>query len=144
MFRPALRLSLVLLLGLAMPGCKLLPWGRKPKKEATAKEMRVGRVELVNEDGHFVLVETSLTQPPAEGTTLRAYTGGIVSAELKVTGVRRKPFLVADLVSGTPTKGDVVVQDTPKPTPPPTPAPGEPTPAPKKPLWKRLLFFGRH
>lgn len=160
MFRRAFRFSATLLLALALSGCMLLSFGknkRKAKKQEEAGPIRVGRVALVNSDERFVLIEAAMVQPPVAGTLLRAYHGSAVSAELKATGVRRRPFLVADLVSGNPSKDDVIMQPpTTEPEAPKAAAPGAPaaTPAPAteeaappkpKTGWKRWLgFFGRH
>ena len=86
-------------------------------------------------------------QNPRAGTTWRAYSDGALSAELRATGVRRRPWVIADIVSGQPQKGDTVMQPpevesatAPRAepvrrdvTPPPPP------PAKRAPFWKRWL-----
>ena len=145
---------MVVLLGACAAGCGLLHFtaGRRrgPSEAALAAARRapvaVGRVSLVNAEGRFALIEATGVQSPVTGTALRAYTGNVVSAELRATGVRRRPFLVADLVSGLPLKGDLVVQPgkvetpaAPAVTPPPADAPTAADP----PRWRRWLGFFR-
>jgi hypothetical protein len=156
MFRSAFRVSTIAMVGVSLTGCGWLHWGavrkRAEAEKAVAESRRtpiaVGRVALVNAGEHFALIEANLAQPPAAGTTLRIYSGGAVSVELRATGVRRRPFLVADLVSGMPEKGDLVMQLPANESTPPratavTPAPS-PSPAATIPRWKKWLpFFGR-
>lgn len=155
MLRPAFRVVIAALLVLLLVGCGWNPWAAGRRKaaaqraldEARRAPLVVGQVSLVNEDERFALIEGNLVQPPAAGTILRIYSGDAVTAELRATGVRRRPFLVADLVSGTPAKGQLVVQSTPVEAAPPPATPATPaaTAAPKPaPIWKRWLgFLGR-
>lgn len=133
-----------------LAGCVHLPFWHRKRPEPPAEEpLRIGRVALVNEAERFALIEATLAQAPAAGTKLQTYTGTSVSAELRATGVRRRPFLVADLVSGMPVKGDLVMQPVreaeQKPTEAPKPGTPEsqpPPPAPKpKSWWPRWLSF---
>ena len=151
-FRLAFRLSNVVLVAALLAGCGWMPWGRR--HAATEKEIAgsrraalvVGRVSLVNAAERFALIEENMVQAPAAGTLLRIYSGSVLSAELRATGVRRRPFLVADFVSGTPAKGDSVVQPMTAEANPPraTAVTPEATPSPAAPPgWKRWLgFFG--
>lgn len=71
-----------------------------------------GVVHLVNDRGHFVLVK-SITggriQVP-EGTIWMSYdASGKPSAKLKVSEERKGVFVVADIVKGSPSRGDSVV-----------------------------------
>lgn len=156
MIRPLAPCCAVLLLGLALlPGCAL--WkgradaGRrvameKALAEARQHPVRVGRIVLVNADAHFVLIDAASAQTPRAGAVWRAYSGGALTAELRATGVRRRPWVIADIVQGKPAAGDLVVQ----------PAEAEPTAAPRAeavqhdpptppvrslPFWKRWLGF---
>jgi hypothetical protein len=123
---------------------------RKAPPAHDTRPLRLGQVALVNEAEHFALIETFSSAPPAVGTILRIYRGDAVTAELRATSVRRKPFLVADLVSGAPAKGDEVFQprgenpQSPRAEPALTSdAPAAATPPPRKGRWRRWLFpFG--
>ena len=152
MFRSLSRVSIVLLVGAMLAGCGWMHWGGSRRRAAAEKELEdarqaplvLGRVSLVNEEERFALIEANAVQPPPTGTLLRIYAGNAVSAELRATGVRRRPFLVADLVSGTPAKGDLVVQPAASETAPARAIAPAATPSPPAgPRWKRWLgFFG--
>jgi hypothetical protein len=77
--------------------------------EATAPQL-IGTIALVNEDGHFVLIDNGSRPTPPTGAALKTFTGGAESAVLTVGSVRRPPFVVADIVKGAPKKGDDVFQ----------------------------------
>jgi hypothetical protein len=140
-----------------LSGCVLIPWMRLHRPSAADKALAeyrrrtqpVGRVALVNEEQRFALIETTMSQVPAVGATLRTYAGSGISAELRTTAVRRRPYLVADLVSGTPAKGDLVILPSSKePTPPKAVSAAEQAEKDRAtrpvPAWKRWLgFFGR-
>ncbi len=141
-----------LLLVVVLGGCAFLRKKKAPPINDT-RPLRLGEVALVNEAEHFALIETFSPAPPAVGTILRIYRGDAVSAELRATSVRRKPFLVADLVSGAPARGDEVFQprdenpQSPRAEPAVAPAAAvAATPPPRTNRWRRWLFpFGvRH
>jgi len=71
-----------------------------------------GVVHLVSDRGRFVLVK-SLTggrSKVAAGTSWMSYdANGKPSAKLKVSGERKGVFVVADIVKGSPNRGDSVV-----------------------------------
>ena len=107
--------TLCLLLALGSSGCSFLAGALQPKKKkddtrverATVPE-RVGQIVLLNEDAKFVLVDLETGNPPAAGTALKVMRQGVDVAVLALGDVRRRPFIVADIVSGTPQKGDAV------------------------------------
>jgi len=96
-------------------GCTLLtrPFKARKKKDdvrverATVPE-RVGEIVLLNEEGKFVLVDLDAGSPPAAGTALKVMRQGVEVGVLALGDIRRRPFIVADIVSGTAQKGDVV------------------------------------
>lgn len=77
---------------------------RRPLRPST-----VGKVSLVNQDDKFVLIELQSNRVPSAGTPLQAFSGQMRSATLKVSKERKPPFLIADIVSGTPLQNDVVM-----------------------------------
>ena len=90
---------------------RLLPERKtKPARAQTAVPSRVGTITLVNNDEHFVLIDTGMAATPAIGTALKSFTGETVSGVVAVGNVNRRPFVVADIVQGTPKKGDGVFQ----------------------------------
>jgi hypothetical protein len=83
----------------------------KPEEKAPAPTpRRVGTVTLVNEADHFVLIDTATAPAPETGTALKTFTGDVESGVVTVGSVARRPFVVADIVSGAPRKGDAVFE----------------------------------
>lgn len=76
---------------------------------------RLGKVLVVKDKMEFVLVDIGTAPAPAAGTILLAYTDANPSAELAVSSFQKRPYLIADIVSGEPKMGDTVVV---KPSPP--------------------------
>ncbi len=97
-----------------LPGCGLLHWphwGKKPQRAEVKVPRLVGTVTLVSDEPVFVLIDNGSLPAPAAGTvlTINAPPGG-TPVELKVTAIRKPPFVVADIVKGAPKKGDQVFQ----------------------------------
>lgn len=112
--RPSVRLLLLLTLVFALsPGCALVPksWRKKKPNEPPKAPRLIGTVVLVNSEGGFVLVDSGSLPSPSMGKAARTRPADGSAAELKVTEVRRRPFVIADIVNGTPQKGDQVFQD---------------------------------
>lgn len=130
------RLCLLMLITLLLPqtGCvavgNLLRKKQKPSdtKPAAAKPVAVGIVELVNPDARFVIVHLNANSPLPEGTELTCASATGQTAKLKVTPERKNIFITADITSGTPQKGDVVLQGN-VPAPEATGPATAPTPA---------------
>lgn len=72
--------------------------------------MTVGAITSVNQAGQFVLIETDGFAPPAAGSTLKAMRAGQEVGVMKVNEQRRREFFTADIVSGSPQRGDKVMQ----------------------------------
>jgi hypothetical protein len=74
---------------------------------------KLGEIVLVNEVAGFVLVDVGPYIPP-DGEALKAFAPEVQpgetgeSAVLTVSIERARPFVVADIVSGEPARGDVV------------------------------------
>ena len=94
----------------AMPGCSTFKRKPKPVVVRAVAPVRVGTITLVNEDVHFVLIDTGMAAAPTVGTALKSFTGENASGVLAVGNVNRRPFVVADIVQGAPMKGDAVFQ----------------------------------
>lgn len=100
-------LSVIVVSSLALTGC-----GSRDKRrraDAAPRPQFVGTITLVNETERFVLIDGGFAVLPEE-VELRSFTGEIESGLLKPTAVRRRPFIIADIVSGSPKKGDRVFQ----------------------------------
>lgn len=108
--RNRLWIALALAGGLMLSGCAWVRH-RHAAKEADAAPVgprRVGRVAVVNEDLHFVLVDVGSLYTPAAGTALKSFSGGTETGILAVNPERSRPFIAADIVKGEPKVGDDV------------------------------------
>lgn len=76
-----------------------------------------GIITLVNEDNHFVLIDGGYSSAPADGLKLKSFTDDAESGTLAVSPQHRRPFVIADITSGTPKKGDRVRESAPLPVP---------------------------
>ena len=114
---PRFRLGVfILLLAPQLSACALLrPHPKKTKRQPEAKPFFVGTITVVNEDGHFVLIDSGASPGPAPGAVLKSRAPAGESGELKVGEIRRRPFAIADVVKGTPRVGDQVFQQPPEP-----------------------------
>lgn len=113
--RPSARhLLITALVACLLPGCALLKkFQRKhpaPRQEAKAPQ-QIGTVVLVNIEGSFVLIDNGYRISPPIGLMAQSQGPDGPSAQLKVTEMRKRPFVVADIVSGTPNKGDLVFEE---------------------------------
>ena len=110
-------LSCVLALSLFCGGCATLkkirlPWSREKRAAETTvvRPHSVGTITLVNEDARFVLIDAGHSAVPPAGTALKTMSGETESGVVMVGDVRKRPFAVADIVRGSPRKGDRVFQ----------------------------------
>ncbi|MDB6172233.1 MAG: hypothetical protein JWL59_1544 [Chthoniobacteraceae bacterium] len=103
-------LPLLLLCVVWTTGCASHGKKNKAKPAAVGQETNFyGTIALVNEESRFVLIEAGYNTAPADGTLLKSFRGETESADLSVSPERRRPFVIADIVRGTPQKGDRVV-----------------------------------
>jgi len=102
------RFSLLLLASAALlSSCGVLHGKKKPRATANTQQF-VGTVSLVSEDPSFVLIDNGSLPPPMADTVLTINNPGGIPVEMKVTHIQKPPFVVADIVKGTPKKGDRV------------------------------------
>ena len=111
---PRLLLVLVIVTSL-LPGCAL--WHKFHDKRRAAERERIpkpaqliGTITLFNTDSAFALIDDGSRPSPSVGTMVQSRSADGSTAQLRVTEVRKRPFVVADIVSGTPHKGDEVFQ----------------------------------
>ena len=73
---------------------------------------RLGLISLVNNSSDFVLINIGTAPAPPPGSRLQSYSprAGSTAAELSVSNYQRRPFLIADIISGDPKVGDSVVE----------------------------------
>lgn len=130
-----------LLCALALPCVSSSCAPRSPKRPATppaspvtvpaavTTETRIGVVRAIGADQRFVLIETSsalASSSLSEGQLLHCRPPGSASltatAELRVSRERRQSLIVANVLSGEPAAGDIVLATfgaAPTPTPSP-------------------------
>ena len=86
---------------------------KKPKKDDAKKpavHRLVGTIVVVNEEERFVLIDTESSSSSDVGTALKSFSNGAETGVLTVSPEHRPPFMIADIVSGTPHKGDQVFE----------------------------------
>ena len=82
-----------------------------PPAPAKVQEPRlIGSVALVNEKLLFVLIDIQTIEYPGVGIALKTFKGGVETSILSVSPERNHPFIIADIVKGTPQKGDLVYE----------------------------------
>ena len=93
------------------PKPKIVGFARTNISDGTKKEPKlVGRITMVNEEGRFVLIQCDSMRAPQTGTALKAMRGETESGVLNVGAERRGAYITADIVTGTPSRGDQVFQ----------------------------------
>ncbi len=115
--RPFAAITFALLAILLTSGCALLRKRSRPKPAQTAAPRFVGTIAMVNEDERFVLIDTDYATVSDTGTPLKSFTGDTESGSLRMSPERRRPFFAADVVAGSPKKGDRVLQTPRSPQP---------------------------
>jgi hypothetical protein len=63
---------------------------------------------MVNTDLGFVLVDVGSLYTPRAGTALKSFRAGVETSVLAVSPEKQRPFIVGDIVKGTPQVGDDV------------------------------------
>jgi hypothetical protein len=109
-------ISILFAVACMQPGCAALRKRAEARRKAAAERNRnaeprlIGIIKLVNMDSGFVLIDSGTNPAPSSDATLKCKSGEVESAELRVSEIRRPPFVIADIVKGTPNKGDFVYQ----------------------------------
>jgi len=81
-----------------------------------------GVIRMVNSAENFVLVESGAISSAIPGETYLAVGKGVETATLRMTSLKNPPFLIADIVSGSPSPGDkIYLPKMSSPSPSPTP-----------------------
>ena len=103
----------------ATTAAQAAPTGKTPAPRTIiplppAPEQRLGTVRVIGARAGFVLIETpsaSVTAAVPAGHLLHCHPPGVTTgtstADLRVSAERRPPFVIADVVAGTPSVGDV-------------------------------------
>ena len=111
---------------------------KKQKPLAAMPPQWTGVIRMVNSAENFVLVESGPSASAIPGETYLAVGKRVETATLRMTSLKNPPFLIADIISGSPAAGDKIylpnpaAAPNPSPTPKPKPTPkSKPTPKPK-------------
>jgi hypothetical protein len=113
-----LKLAALSILALLLSQCQLLRKKKKPKPAATEPAViLIGRVEMVNDDHDFVLIQTQGSVRLPEGTELSITAADGAEARVKTSPERKGSFLTADIISGTPSRGEAVLWQRPAAAP---------------------------
>lgn len=95
----------------AAPKPKIVGFAHANTSDGTKREPRlVGRIEMVNEEGKFVLVHCDAWMAPVAGTALKCMRGGVETGVVNVNSERRGANVIADIVTGKPERGDQAFQ----------------------------------
>ena len=107
----------------AFSACLRLPWQKPVPKAAVVSfpkvspfdgtrrdPKRVGRIAMVNVEGGFVLIDSDAWSPPVAGTALKCMRDGTETGVVAVGKEQRGAFVAADIVKGSPQRGDDVFQ----------------------------------
>jgi hypothetical protein len=113
--RPLVRHLLVIaLVASLLQGCALSHLfsrkGKFPKRAGPKVVQMIGTITMVNAENGFVLIDNGSRPSPTMNSDAQGRSEDGTSAELRVTNVRKRPFVIADIVSGTPRVGDKVFQ----------------------------------
>lgn len=82
-------------------------WQKDPEIPAP-RTAPIGSVYLINEARRFVVIESPNAQLVPAAMELAVMRNGDVAATVRVSRERRPPFLVADILTGEPMRGDRV------------------------------------
>lgn len=122
-----LRVSVLVLIFAATPGCSWLPktpkwaegWFGLVKKKPEAPEATlpawIGRVVMVDAGNRFALVDTGAPMRLQPGKKLLAFREKQRTAVLETTSESHPPFVAVQLVEGEPALGDQVALDESRP-----------------------------
>ncbi len=112
----------------------LIPKRKKPP--AALPPQWTGVIRMVNAGEHFVLIEANSSSAAVPGETYLSVAKGLETASLKMTSLKNPPFLIADIVSGTPSPGERIYRPKSPAVPSPSPKEGPPKPEPAPPAKK--------
>ena len=83
---------------------------QSPSDGTKGKHKPIGTVLLVNTEAAFVLIDAHGWALPEAGIALKCLRDGVDTGTLIVSGERQGSHVIADIVTGTPRKGDQVFQ----------------------------------
>jgi len=83
---------------------------KKPATEGPPVHHVVGTIVSINESQNYVLIDTGGIVTVTKGEALKSFSGEQQTAVLTVSPEQKPPFMIADIISGTPHNGDQVMK----------------------------------
>lgn|GEM_PF-6857833 len=80
----------------------------KPAPPAATPLNPIASIYVVNGPGKFVVLDSPSSNQLQTGKVLNTMKNGVIESTLRVTDDRTPPFIVAEIVSGSPSRGDSV------------------------------------
>lgn len=99
---------------------------KKSQAPAALPPQWTGTIRMVNLPERFVLIESAAVGTAIPGETYLAISKGTETASLRMTSLKNPPFLIADILTGSPSTGERIYR--PKPEGQEAPPPAAPTP----------------
>jgi hypothetical protein len=121
--------ALLLLLLAVLTSCQAIKGiGKKKTTQQTQasrpQAQQIGTISLIHPDYGFVLIQTRKGFYLPDGTELTCYSpAGTPTGKLKSTAARQGNFITADIISGSPKKGDLALHEPAGSTKPSLPKP---------------------
>ncbi|MEI6072209.1 MAG: hypothetical protein WCS31_10485 [Verrucomicrobiae bacterium] len=100
---------------------RLFPQKQKPP--AAVIPQWTGVIRMVNTAEHFVLIESGAISSAVPGETYLSVSKGLETATLRMTSLKNPPFLIADIVSGSPSTGEKIYRPKTSSSPSPSDSP---------------------
>ncbi len=85
---------------------KIIP--KKKKPPAALPPTKIGKIAMIDQENHFVLIDAETTGGALAGTPLICIANDRETGNLRLSNLKSNPFLVADIIGGNPAKGDTV------------------------------------
>jgi hypothetical protein len=98
------------IIALALCLCLGAGCASRSKKAQTPVHRIVGTVVSLDPSGRFVLIDAGTSAVVTSGQALKTFSNGQETGVLAVSPERKPPFVIADIVKGSPQKGDQVFE----------------------------------
>ena len=108
-FLPRTILLSSLCLGLGACATHRPAFEQAPIKAPAPAPVAIGKVALVNNETGFALIESAVSPEPGAKLQSRSLSGQ-ETAQLQVSVEKKPPFIIADIMKGKPTVGELVTK----------------------------------
>ena len=94
-----------------VPRAKVIRFPKANASDGTKRNPKqVGTILMVNTEGNFVVIDSGGWVMPEPGTALKSMRDGTETGVIAVGSERKGTHVIADVVTGTPQRGDQVFQ----------------------------------